>query len=319
MKTMLSLLLILTGTLSVNVYADPSEEGSTTRALVSAECEQITATRRNGRTVRLEKCEYGFGGIAYDPENPNYAYYQDGKLFDGNIQKNQNGTYSVTEGEDFRSVSDSSLPDEFKCDGKNDNELQCLVCNCYHESRGQNYQEKVMVGRVVLSRVLNPIFEDSVCGVVHERRGQRDVAQFSWIRRSEDNCLNSSCNPDNLNDPGYKVNSLLGSSIGHKTDLDRRAYGECISASKEALTKRNDYFASYYFTGPKPSWARTCEENYRSRSNRVSSNQFAHTFYGVCEESEREFSRILSSPRPKLAPHVLHDKKALESVNTKFI
>lgn len=317
MNILTILFLLLSGVISSYAQMDPSEEGSTTRAIESTECDQITAKAANGQNIRLERCEYGFGGINYNPERPNYAYYQDGKPYDGYVRKNQDGTYSTQQGQDFRSVSDSSLPDEFKCDGKNGNELQCLVCNCYYESRGQNYQEKMMVGRVVLSRVMNPIFENSVCGVVHERRGERDVAQFSWIRRSEDNCLADSCNSEDLNDPGYKVNSLLGNKIGHKTELDRQAYGECIVASKEALTKRNDYFASYYYTGAKPGWARQCEENYKSSSNRISANRsyngsndrFSHNFYGVCEERERELSKILTSPRPRQRPQNLPTRR----------
>lgn len=302
MKTLIFLIVLLTEALTCFAQEDFPEDGNVSRAVTSAECEEIVAKSRNGVSITLEKCEYGQGGIGYDSGNPNYAYYQDGELFNGHVQKNQDGSYAVTKGDDFLSIDNSSLPDKFKCDGKNDNELQCLVCSCYHEARGQNYQEKVMVGRVVLSRVMNPIFEDSVCGVVHERRGPREIAQFSWIRRSEDNCLNASCNPENLTDAGYKVNSYLGKDTGHKTALDKRSYGECVDASKEALTKRNVYFASYYFTGEKPSWAFTCEERFRSSSNRVTASEFAHTFYGVCEESEREFSQMLTSRRPRVRP-----------------
>jgi N-acetylmuramoyl-L-alanine amidase len=65
--------------------------------------------------------------------------------------------------------------------GPNDTARQCLLCNCYFESRGESYIGKVMVARTVLSRVASRQFPNTVCEVIYEKR------QFSWTEDEEPN------------------------------------------------------------------------------------------------------------------------------------
>ncbi|OCX61205.1 hypothetical protein BFP70_16490 [Thioclava sp. SK-1] len=61
---------------------------------------------------------------------------------------------------------------------KGGQQFECLADVLYHEARGESVQGQVAVAEVVLNRVEDPAFPNTVCGVVHQsnRRG----CQFSW-------------------------------------------------------------------------------------------------------------------------------------------
>lgn len=60
----------------------------------------------------------------------------------------------------------------------NSDQLACLSQVLYHEARGEGRKGQKAVAEVVLNRVDDPAFPDTVCGVVYQanRRG----CQFSW-------------------------------------------------------------------------------------------------------------------------------------------
>jgi spore germination cell wall hydrolase CwlJ-like protein len=55
-----------------------------------------------------------------------------------------------------------------------EDELECLVSNVYHESRGESLIGQAAVAHITLNRVRAPAYPDSVCGVVWQK------GQFSW-------------------------------------------------------------------------------------------------------------------------------------------
>lgn len=60
-------------------------------------------------------------------------------------------------------------------------ETRCLALNIYHEARGEPLEGKIAVGHVVINRVSDDAFPDSICAVVkdgHEHK--RHNCQFSW-------------------------------------------------------------------------------------------------------------------------------------------
>lgn len=68
-----------------------------------------------------------------------------------------------------------------------DEDIQCLALNLYHEARGEDYRGVVAVAHVVLNRVGNKHYPNSVCGVVFQARKSsrtnkvlRNKCQFSW-------------------------------------------------------------------------------------------------------------------------------------------
>lgn len=60
---------------------------------------------------------------------------------------------------------------------KNARELKCLADNIYFEARGESVDGQIAVAQVVLNRVNDSYFPNSVCAVVYQR------SQFSWTLR----------------------------------------------------------------------------------------------------------------------------------------
>jgi hypothetical protein len=60
-------------------------------------------------------------------------------------------------------------------------DLDCLALNIYFEARGESLSGKRAVGHVVMNRVADETFPDTVCEVVRQGgEEQRDKCQFSW-------------------------------------------------------------------------------------------------------------------------------------------
>ena len=69
-------------------------------------------------------------------------------------------------------------------------EIGCLARNVYYEARGESLQGQKAVALVTLNRVESPMFPDTICGVVNERKkvAKRGVVcQFSWRCESHTN------------------------------------------------------------------------------------------------------------------------------------
>lgn len=73
-------------------------------------------------------------------------------------------------------------------------QMVCLAKNIYFEARNQPYIGQLAVAEVVLNRVEDPRYPETICGVVHQGyiKGRRDC-QFSWF------CDGLSDNPYNEN------------------------------------------------------------------------------------------------------------------------
>jgi len=65
-------------------------------------------------------------------------------------------------------------------------QVQCMALNVYYEARGSNLADKAAVADVVLNRVNDTRYPDTVCGVVkqglQDANGNmlRNKCQFSW-------------------------------------------------------------------------------------------------------------------------------------------
>lgn len=59
-------------------------------------------------------------------------------------------------------------------------EQRCLAEAVYFESRGEAHRGQVAVAQVVLNRVRNPAYPDTICEVVYQNRNLRDACQFSF-------------------------------------------------------------------------------------------------------------------------------------------
>lgn len=61
---------------------------------------------------------------------------------------------------------------------RNTSSYDCLVCNCYHESRGEPFDGRVAVLKTVFSRHEDEIYPwpDTICGIVYQD------GQYSWTQ-----------------------------------------------------------------------------------------------------------------------------------------
>ena len=59
-------------------------------------------------------------------------------------------------------------------------EQKCLASGIYFESRGEIAEGQAAVAQVILNRVRNPAYPDTICGVVYQNKGWHNRCQFSF-------------------------------------------------------------------------------------------------------------------------------------------
>jgi spore germination cell wall hydrolase CwlJ-like protein len=59
-------------------------------------------------------------------------------------------------------------------------EQQCLAEGIYFEARGEPVRGQAAVAQVILNRVRNPTYPNTICGVVYQNRNWRNRCQFSF-------------------------------------------------------------------------------------------------------------------------------------------
>jgi spore germination cell wall hydrolase CwlJ-like protein len=63
---------------------------------------------------------------------------------------------------------------------RSDSEVKCLATAIYFEARGEPERGQIAVAQVVLNRVKNPAYPNTICGVVYQNKNQRNRCQFSF-------------------------------------------------------------------------------------------------------------------------------------------
>ena len=61
-----------------------------------------------------------------------------------------------------------------------DDQQRCLTAGIYFESRGEPVRGQAAVAQVILNRVRNPSYPNSICGVVYQNKHWRNRCQFSF-------------------------------------------------------------------------------------------------------------------------------------------
>lgn len=130
-------------------------------------------------------------------------------------------------------------------------DAECLAQAIYFEARGEQDAGKRAVAAVVLNRVAQPEFPDTVCGVVRDG-GERPPCQFSWW------CDGKSDAP-----------------------TDEVAWSEALSVANEALQGlENDPTEGalfFHHTSVRPGWRRVFQRTVRIGP---------HIFYRVPQEAD---------------------------------
>jgi len=111
-------------------------------------------------------------------------------------------------------------------------EQRCLAEAIYFEARGESEDGQVAVAQVVLNRVKNPAYPDTICGVVYQNRHKRNRCQFSFA-----------CDgiKDRIASPGaWSTAQRLAKEV-----LDGKRYSKMVDASTH-----------YHATYVNPRWAK---------------------------------------------------------------
>ena|GEM_PF-1698253 len=114
------------------------------------------------------------------------------------------------------------------CSKSDRNPLKCLVCSIYFEARGEDRSGQVDAGRVMITRVLDARFPDTMCGVVWQK------GQFSWTKDGKTDVI-----------PGGEV------------------LADVVEAAKEAVNQGPNQYVSYYAHYIRPYWYRECKRRIR--------------------------------------------------------
>jgi spore germination cell wall hydrolase CwlJ-like protein len=111
---------------------------------------------------------------AYAPAAPDYARVSP---FDSILTKDkQPGRFVPSINPDDHAWAASVLPAYVF----SDKEQQCLTSGIYFESRGESVKGQAAVAQVILNRVRNPAYPDTICDVVYQNEDWRNRCQFSF-------------------------------------------------------------------------------------------------------------------------------------------
>lgn len=130
-------------------------------------------------------------------------------------------------------------------------EQQCLASGIYFEARGESVKGQAAVAQVILNRVRNPAYPDTICGIVYQNQDWRNRCQFSFA-----------C--DNIKD---RVKSQHHWKVAHEVAL-------AVTAGKIWLTEvgsSTHYHAIYV----RPGWARSMK-----KVGRIGLHVFYRTYGG---------------------------------------
>lgn len=113
---------------------------------------------------------------AYAPTEPDYAEASPfASILDDEEDENA-GRFVPPVAADDHSWARRPLPAGVFGEG----EQHCLAVGIYFEARGESVKGQAAVAQVVLNRVRNPAYPDTVCGVVYQNKSWRNRCQFSF-------------------------------------------------------------------------------------------------------------------------------------------
>lgn len=117
---------------------------------------------------------------------------------------------------------------------RSESELKCLATAIYFEARGEPEEGQIAVAQVVLNRLKNPTYPNTICGVVFQNKSRRNRCQFSFA------CDGKS---DRVTD---------STSWREAQELAKRAVEEQAATFISEVGSATHYHATYV----RPRWAR---------------------------------------------------------------
>ncbi len=110
---------------------------------------------------------------AYAPAEPDFARESP---FDAILKKPDAGRFIPQIAADDHAWAAQPLPAEAFSAA----EQQCLSSGIYFEARGESVKGQAAVAQVILNRVRNPTYPNTICGVVYQNQDWRNRCQFSF-------------------------------------------------------------------------------------------------------------------------------------------
>ncbi|MDA4844887.1 cell wall hydrolase [Hoeflea sp. E7-10] len=111
---------------------------------------------------------------AYAPEGPDYASTSP---FESILRtEEESGRFFPPVPKNDHAWAGNALPPHVFTD----REQQCLASGVYFEARGEPVKGQAAVAQVILNRVRNPAYPDTICGVVYQNKRWRNRCQFSF-------------------------------------------------------------------------------------------------------------------------------------------
>ncbi len=111
---------------------------------------------------------------AYAPAEPDYARQSP---FDSILREDKAGGRFIPEiSPEDHAWAANPLPATVFSEA----EQKCLTSGIYFESRGESLKGQAAVAQVILNRVRNPAYPDTICAVVYQNKGWFNRCQFSF-------------------------------------------------------------------------------------------------------------------------------------------
>lgn len=132
-------------------------------------------------------------------------------------------------------------------------ELKCLATAIYFEARGEPEDGQIAVAQVVLNRLKNPTYPNTICGVVFQNQTKRNRCQFSFACDGR---------PERITDMGsWKTAQALA----------KRTVEQQADTFLEDVGSATHYHATYV----RPRWARRM-----TQTDKIGRHIFYNTRYG---------------------------------------
>lgn len=113
---------------------------------------------------------------AFAPPNPDYAKASPFASILREEGAGERGRFiPPSAGDDHEWVTKPLPPGVFS-----KSEQRCLTAGIYFEARGEPVAGQAAVAQVILNRVRNPSYPDTICGVVYQHKSWRNRCQFSF-------------------------------------------------------------------------------------------------------------------------------------------
>lgn len=96
--------------------------------------------------------------------------------FDAILKKPEAGRFIPPIGPEDHAWAANPLP----ADSFSPKQQQCLASGIYFEARGESVRGQAAVAQVILNRVRNPAYPDTICDVVYQNEDWRNRCQFSF-------------------------------------------------------------------------------------------------------------------------------------------